>query len=158
MTKPSSNTLTWRPPVKLSEPAEYVNYWAYALIAYSGSEKACYIGQTIDIERRLHEHLTKRRPGRGSYHLFEWAEKAQVEVQAAILTSTAGTHKEATELEGYWLLLATQAGFITPGSENWGRLPQPTTLAGQPNQWPSLSIDLAVRPLATLVNKGAPFH
>ncbi|WP_323773624.1 GIY-YIG nuclease family protein [Alcanivorax sp.] len=139
---------------KTAEVDGHEHYWVYALIAYSGSEKACYIGQTIDIQRRLYEHLTKRRPGRGSYHLFEWAEKAQVEVQAAILTSTAGTHKEATELEGYWLLLATKAGFITPGSENWGQLPRPTTLAGQPNQWPSLNIDLAAKPLALLVNKG----
>jgi hypothetical protein len=91
---------------------------------------------------------------KGRAELFEWAEKAQEEVQAVILTSTAGTHRAATELEGHWLLLSTRVGFNTPGSENWGRLPQPAILAGRPNQWPSLNIDLAAKPLAVLVNKG----
>ncbi|PMV17582.1 MULTISPECIES: GIY-YIG nuclease family protein [unclassified Pseudomonas] len=113
-------------------------YWIYALIAQSedGDRRACYVGQAANPRRRFREHSNRQREGRGSYALFRWAELHQTEVHAVLLTWAAGTQSNATYYEGYWLQRAQNAGYETPDVQNWGRLPQPESLPGQPLQWP----------------------
>jgi hypothetical protein len=58
--------------------------------------------------------------------------------------------RQSIDLEGYWLKLAQQAGYETPGSDRWGRLPMPLELAGQPNVWPWERVALSALPLEHL--------
>ena len=125
-------------------------YWIYALLAHSTKDdqrKACYIGQTANLERRMREHLKPPRPGRGSAALFEWVAVEMAEVRVAILVRTDCDQSQATILEGYWLGLAVEAGFSVPGVHNWGRLPKPNHLEGLPTQWPVAEIMAASLPL-----------
>ncbi|EKN6008500.1 GIY-YIG nuclease family protein [Yersinia enterocolitica] len=126
-------------------------YWIYALMAHSNDNqrKACYIGQTCNIKRRFREHL-RHRIGRGSSPLFEWAAYEGVEVNAIVLAWVDGDQSRASHFEGYWLRLAVEAGFDTPNVHNWGRLPQPSVLAGQPARWPIVEILAASLPLIEL--------
>lgn len=113
-------------------------FWIYALIAHSsdGERKACYVGQAADTRKRFREHFHRQREGRGSYGLFRWAEHEQVDVRAVLITWAAGTQSNATYFEGYWLQRAQNAGYETPDVHNWGRLPRPESLPGQPLLWP----------------------
>lgn len=114
-------------------------FWIYALTAYSkdGKRKACYVGQAARMAKRFGEHYRQKREGHGSYSLFRWAEHEQVEVQAVVLTWAEGTQSNATYFEGYWLQKALGAGFEAPDVHNWGKLPRPDSLPGQPKQWPT---------------------
>ena len=133
-----------------------LGYWIYALTAHShdGERKACYIGQTVNLKRRFREHLRRNRPGRSSYALFEWADQEQVEVRATVLTWVDGDQSYASRLEGYWLKLAVEAGYAAPDEHNWGRLPQPSSPAGQPTHWPASEVLAAAQPLRELVERG----
>ena len=114
-------------------------FWIYALTAHSGDgkRKACYVGQAARMAKRFGEHYRQKREGRGSYSLFRWAEHEQVEVQAVVLTWAEGTQSNATYFEGYWLQRALSAGFEAPDAHNWGKLPRPSSMPGQPENWPT---------------------
>ncbi|MEB8056101.1 GIY-YIG nuclease family protein [Pseudomonas fulva] len=114
-------------------------FWIYALTAHSedGKRKACYVGQAARMAKRFGEHYRQKREGRGSYSLFRWAEHEKVEVQAVVLTWAEGTQSNATYFEGYWLQRALNAGFEAPDVQNWGKLPRPSSLPGQPEHWPT---------------------
>ena len=105
-----------------------------------GERKACYVGQATNPSKRFREHFRSHREGRGSYALFRWAALEQVDVQAVVLTWAAGTQSIATYFEGYWLQRAQNAGFETPDSQNWGQLPRPESLPGQPLHWPTAEV------------------
>lgn len=121
-------------------PTPLLPIWVYALTAFShdGSKRACYIGKTVNLRRRMGEHIMVRNGerDRGSYELFEWARAEKVEVRVTVLSVMVLDWRHSFELEGYWLKLAQQAGYETPGSERWGKLPMPLELAGQPSTWP----------------------
>lgn len=114
-------------------------FWIYALTAHSqdGRRKACYVGQAARLAKRFRAHLHRKREGHGSYALFRWAEHEQVDVQAVVLTWAKGTQSNATHFEGYWLQRALNAGFQAPDVHNWGNLPRPESLPGQPELWPT---------------------
>ncbi|WP_238346710.1 GIY-YIG nuclease family protein [Pseudomonas viciae] len=116
-------------------------FWIYALTAHSddGERKACYVGQAADLRKRFRDHLHRQREGRGSFALFQWAAREQVDVKAVVLTWAAGTQSNATYFEGYWLQRALAASFDAPDVQNWGNLPKPTSLPGQPTYWPAVA-------------------
>lgn len=131
------------PKVKGPKPPKIKDgFWIYALTAHSedGERKACYVGQATNPSKRFREHFRSHREGRGSYALFRWAALEQVDVQAVVLTWAAGTQSIATYFEGYWLQRAQNAGFETPDSQNWGQLPRPESLPGQPLHWPTAEV------------------
>jgi predicted GIY-YIG superfamily endonuclease len=123
-------------------PKTKSGFWIYALTAHSKDckRKACYVGQAANPAKRFREHFRSQREGRGSYALFQWAALEQVDVHAVVLTWAAGTHSNATYFEGYWLQRAQNAGFETPDSHNWGQLPRPESLPGQPFHWPTAEV------------------
>lgn len=114
-------------------------FWIYALLAHSkdGERKACYVGQAARIAKRFGEHFRQKREGRGSYALFRWASHEQVEIQAVVLAWAEGSQSNATYFEGYWLQRALNAGYEAPDVHNWGNLPRPDSLPGQPILWPT---------------------
>lgn len=128
-------------------------FWIYALIAQSkdGSRKACYVGQAARMAKRFREHFNQKREGHGSYALFRWAAHEQVEVQAVVLTWAEGTQSNATYFEGYWLQRALKAGFQAPDVHNWGNLPRPESLPGQPTIWPTELVQARAIPLVEVV-------
>lgn len=113
-------------------------YWIYVLLAHArdGRSKACYVGQTVNLKRRLREHLTRRAPGRTSFSLFEWATSELVEVRVAVVSCINGNQAQATAAESHWLSLAVSAGYETPDVQRWGRRPQTYDPAGRPHCWP----------------------
>ncbi|WP_285354306.1 GIY-YIG nuclease family protein [Pseudomonas sp. lyk4-R2A-10] len=145
------------PRVKGPKPPKIKDgFWIYALIAYSkdGKRKACYVGQAANPPKRFREHFRSQREGRGSYALFQWAALEQVEVQAVVLTWAAETQSNATYFEGYWLQRAQIAGFETPDSQNWGQLPRPESLPGQPTHWPTAEVQANSILLSEVVLQG----
>lgn len=127
-------------------------YWIYALVASGVAGDACYVGQTVRVLRRFREHQLRPRQGRGSSELFEWAVGHKTDVRVVILDvlksddPARNAARRASVLEGKWLWLAQAAGIETPKSENWGRLPTPSTVGDQ--VWPTDEIDEIARPLA----------
>ncbi|MCX4137198.1 GIY-YIG nuclease family protein [Paraburkholderia sp. SEWSISQ10-3 4] len=99
--------------------------WIYALHARCAFEekKACYIGQTVDLTRRLREHYLHRRPERSSFAFFEWAKENKEEVMVTLLERTDKGQSYATRCEGHWIHLARTAGYELPNVEKWGALP-----------------------------------
>lgn len=104
--------------------------WIYALLAQSGTQAACYIGQTASVMQRLSDHASQSRPGRGSDMFFRWSEEHNTPVHAVLLELIRGTEikgdtaKQATRLEGDWLQAAHRVDYLTPGVEKWGQLPR----------------------------------
>lgn len=130
--------------------------WIYALICTSRDERrrACYIGQTNNILRRFSQHLFHRIPGFTSSDLFNWALREQVEVYSVVLSYAIGDRDFSTALEGYWLKLATDAGFETPGVERWGNLPKPMVFPGQPEEWPTRQVRRVAKRIDLLIATG----
>lgn len=131
--------------------------WIYALIATSKDEKrnACYVGQTVKPIRRFKEHLLHQRPRRASAELFKWAKRESVDIRVVILSFAIGDWRFARELEGYWLRLAIEARFETPGLNGWGKnLPQSKKFPGQPDEWPFKQINEAENRLDRIVFTG----
>lgn len=104
--------------------------WIYALLARSHSEKACYIGQSTSVMRRISEHAKRSRHGKGADALFRWSDQQETDVHVVLLelsrsaATKADTARHATVLEGTWLSAAVEASYQTPGVEKWGRLPR----------------------------------
>lgn len=136
-------------------------HWIYALTAWSpgGAKRACYVGQTRNIPRRIRQHIKYRDESgeRVSGPFFVWASKASAQTRVTVLTELAGDCALAAQLEGYWLKLAQNAGYETPGSEHWGQLPRPLIMAGQPVRWPWERVVLQARILEEVAAlKAAP--
>ncbi|NWB99543.1 GIY-YIG nuclease family protein [Pseudomonas gingeri] len=141
-------------PPKQPKPRKITTgIWIYALLAHSkdGKRKACYVGQAADLRKRFRDHLHRPREGRGSFALFQWAAHEQVDIQAVGLTWVAKTQSNATYFEGYWLQRALQAGFEAPDVHNWGRLPKPGSLPGQPTHWPVAEVQASALSLVEVV-------
>lgn len=104
--------------------------WVYGLLARTRHGKACYIGQSASIMRRLAEHAKRSRCGRGSSPLYHWSDQHETNVHVVLLElckandSKADTARRATTVEGAWLSAAIEANYQTPGSEKWGQLPR----------------------------------
>ena len=134
--------------------------WVYALTAFSrdGTKRACYIGKTVDLSRRMREHrkVLHSRRVRSSYELFSWASAEDVEVRVTVLAVMDVDWFQSPLLEGYWLKLAQEAGYETPGSDRWGRLPKPVDLEGQPFSWPWERVALAALALEEMAEKSIP--
>lgn len=131
--------------------------WVYALTAFSrdGAKCACYIGKTVDLSRRIREHVKVLHGGRvrGSYELFAWAGAEGVEVRVTVLAVMDVDWFQSPHLEGYWLKLAQEAGCETPGADRWGRLPRPLQLQGQPCTWPCEKVALSALALDDIVER-----
>ncbi|MBF9044036.1 hypothetical protein HKCCE4037_11900 [Rhodobacterales bacterium HKCCE4037] len=127
-------------------------FWIYGLVATNGYRYACYVGQTVRLLRRLHEHAARSRNGRSSSALFEWADRHDADVEVIVLDLHLGKRgdpiagRTALELEGKWLWLAQTANIETPLSENWGwRLPKPSSDCVE--EWPSEEIKRSALPI-----------
>lgn len=133
-------------------------YWIYILLAHArdGRSKACYVGQTVNLKRRLREHLTRKVPGRTSFSLFEWATSAGVEVRVAVVSSMKGNQAQATAAESHWLSLAVSAGYETPDVQRWGRRPQAYDPVGSPHCWPEDDVLAASCKLTDVVEERIP--
>lgn len=97
--------------------------WVYALIATDADERACYIGSTGDLIRRMDEHRAMatrfRRSGRTSAEFFYWANQRHATVKVVILEEVRG--RSALSLsETTWTETARLAGWILPGVQRWG--------------------------------------
>lgn len=127
-------------------PTPLLPIWVYALTAFSqdGSKRACYIGKTVNLPRRMREHIMVRNGerDRGSYELFEWARAEKVEVRVTVLSVMVLGWRHSFELEGYWLKLAQQAGALE--------------LAGQPGTWPWERVVLSVLTLEHVAEGNSP--
>lgn len=97
------------------------NYWVYCLLVVKDERliKACYIGQSKNIQRRLKEHNKNTRIGKGSYHLHELAEENNAIIHIAVLEQLVCDRKTIDKLEADWINSALKAGFAIPGMSNW---------------------------------------
>lgn len=136
-----------------------LGYWIYGLIAGNHEKKACYIGQTTRCLRRFKDHQKRSRVGKGSYGLFEWADRYDLPIRAVILdyvpnlAGKSATAQKATILEGTWLMLAIEAGYETPLIENWGQLPTDRTAIDHP--WPDKDVESRAIPVDAAI-EGTP--
>lgn len=146
-------------PLGLKDPSRDLipGYWIYGLFARHDGDRACYIGQAVDYWRRAKDHL-RGKEGRSSWDLMRWAEDRGVDVEFALLEFVPGqrrTHAPAaaaTAIEGLWLGRAKAAGFLVPGVERWGGLPQPKL--GDDLGWPEADVAQVRRSLGTVVSDG----
>lgn len=134
-------------------------YAIYALLAYGSSSqtRACYIGQSVNMMRRLREHLARNRGRRGSCELFEWAAKEELQVLCIVLMVGQSSQAAALSCEREWLLRALCAGFEAPGAERWAKTAAPAY--GDRlllTDWPDKSIRLAAKPIADVVALRSP--
>lgn len=97
--------------------------WVYALIAYDSDAKACYIGSTSDLIRRMDEHRVmsgrRRKSGRSSLEFFSWAKQRHASVKVVILDEVRGRSALALR-EAEWTETARLAGWTLPAVERWG--------------------------------------
>ncbi len=133
--------------------------WIYALMARSPSEKACYIGQSASVMRRMAEHAKRSRQGRGSDEFFRWSDQHEAEVHVVLLelcrsaVTQADTARRATLLEGTWLSAAVEAAYQTPDVEKWGGLPRSPD---QPRSFRENAIWQAAKPFEDVVQCSPP--
>ncbi|WP_316894381.1 GIY-YIG nuclease family protein [Ralstonia mannitolilytica] len=95
------------------------DFWIYALVASDPTLKACYIGQTRDLSRRMREHWKRRAGERGSGPLFEWATQYGLTVNVVLLESLSGSQGSADRAEAAWFARAVAEGYELPGVEYW---------------------------------------
>lgn len=97
--------------------------WVYGLVAYDDDEKACYIGSTCDLIRRMEEHRSmarrRRKSGRTSAEFFSWAKQRQASVKVIILDEVRGRCALALR-EAAWTQTAGLTGWILPAVDRWG--------------------------------------
>lgn len=117
---------------------ENQTFWIYALIADSieSEKKACYIGQTVNLSRRLKEHYKNNRVGKSSYHLHSWARNENMNVKCVILSEIIADQQKASILENFWFGLAKKAGFETPNSDVWANSKNAEGFVGDYQFWP----------------------
>ncbi len=96
------------------------DFWIYALFAQNAAEKACYIGQTRNVSRRMREHWKRRADDQGSRPLFDWAEERSLVVNVTLVQALSGNQQDANCAEAEWFARATAAGYELPGAEIWG--------------------------------------
>jgi len=149
-----------KPKERKSRKSMLGGTWIYALIAHSqdGARKACYIGQTVNLRRRFKDHFMRPRFGYSSFALVEWAALEKVDIRVTVLSWIVGNQAIRTRFEGYWIRLATQAGFETPDIHRWGNLPTSDNPIGQPKNWPTEDIVAASIPLAIAAKEKLALH
>ncbi|WP_256991560.1 GIY-YIG nuclease family protein [Burkholderia sp. AU6039] len=96
------------------------DFWIYVLFAQSAAEKACYIGQTRNVSRRMREHWRRRTGNQGSRSLFDWAEERSLAVNVTLVQAVFGNQQDADCAEAEWFARAAAAGYELPGAEVWG--------------------------------------
>ena len=122
--------------------------WIYGLLAFAqDGSKACYVGQTASLNKRVRYHANNHSEN-SSYHLKKWAREHGCEVQIVLLAHADIDESSAAILEGYWLQLATQADFRTPGVSQWGNLPKTEHYPSMPAIWPEAHVIAAQMPLS----------
>lgn len=133
--------------------------WVYGLLARTSEGKACYIGQSASIMRRLAEHYNRSRHGRGSDAFFRWSDQQAAEVHVVLLelckpaATKAETAQQATLIEGTWLAAAIEAAYQTPGSEKWGQLPNSPD---QPRSFQDRLVWKAAMPFTDVIEHSPP--
>jgi hypothetical protein len=135
-------------------------FWVYALIAFSESsnKKACYIGQTVNLLRRLKEHNKNKRVGKSSYYLHLWAAEEETVVKCIILSKIKGNQQKASVLENYWFELAKQDGFETPNSDAWASSKNAENYFGEYKTWPEAKINSRSLDLVYVVEQEIPVN
>lgn len=104
---------------------EAVGCYIYALVAEHGSEVACYIGQTIRLDRRMRDHLRTAGTERSSGKLFDYAHLHGCDVKVVVLDVVPKTVVEkhdfssAALAEAEWCSRAENAGMHLPGIDTW---------------------------------------
>lgn len=149
-----------KPKERKSRKSMLGGTWIYTLTAQSqdGMRRACYVGQTVNLRKRFKDHYMRPRPGRSSHALVEWAAFEKVDIRVTVLSWIAGDQSIRLRFEGYWISLATQAGFETPDVHRWGNLPIPDDPVGQPKTWPHKEIAAASIPLSIAAKEKVDFH
>jgi hypothetical protein len=131
-------------------------FWIYGLFAFSkfSDKKACYIGQTVNLKRRLKEHHKNKRFGKGSHSLHSWADEEGTNLKCIILSKIIGNQQEASILENYWFGLAKLIGFETPNSEFWANSKKSQGYIGDFQVWPESLINSRLEDLSMVVDQG----
>lgn len=111
----------------------------YALIAISSlQEMACYIGCTVNFQRRMEEHYAlayeARFPDGTSSELFAWAKSRKIDVYVAVLEKVLGRSRMYMQ-ERVWTDSARSAGWFLPGSERWASRVARTIASNSEAQW-----------------------
>ncbi|PMS19747.1 hypothetical protein C0Z18_13020 [Trinickia dabaoshanensis] len=127
------------------------DFWIYALVAHTSTERACYIGQTRNVGRRMREHWKRRDGTRASRPLFDWATERSLSINATLLQALTGNQNDADDAEDEWVARATDAGFVLPGSEVWAPRQQVVRKSG--NAWPSIAVQRNGRSLAMIASR-----
>ena len=127
------------------------DFWIYALIAQTATERACYIGQTRNVGRRMREHWKRRDGERASGPLFDWATERSVSVNATLLQALTGSQNDADGAEAEWIARASAAGFVLPGLGAWA--PRQQVVRQSVNVWPSISVRRNGRSLAMIASR-----
>lgn len=149
-----------KPKERRSRKSLLEGTWIYALTAQShdGTRRACYVGQTVNLRKRFKDHYMRPRPGRSSYALVEWAASEGVDIRATVLSWIVGDQSIRSRFEGYWISLASEAGFETPDIHRWGNLPTTDNPVGQPKVWPASEIMAASIQLSVAAKEKLDFH
>ena len=139
---------------------ENQTFWIYALVSFSkvSNKKACYIGQTVKLARRLKEHYKNNRVGKSSYHLHVWAEMEATVVSCVVLSKVIGNQQEASVFENYWFKLAKQSGFFTPNSASWANSSNSKNFVGVYKIWPEVLINSKLIELTEIVEHKRPIQ
>ncbi|WP_232437022.1 GIY-YIG nuclease family protein [Burkholderia ubonensis] len=114
------------------------DFWIYALFAQNAAEKACYIGQTRNVSRRMREHWKRRAGDQGSRSLFDWAKERSLAVNVTLVQALSGNQKDADCAEAEWFARATAAGYELPGAEIWGPKARGSRIPSR--AWPSAKV------------------
>lgn len=96
-------------------------YWIYCLFLVRDNQllEACYIGQTKNINRRIKEHHSNSRKGKGSFYLHDLAQKSNALIHIAILENLICNRSTIDEREAVWIKSVLDQGFVFPGINNW---------------------------------------
>lgn len=111
------------------------DFWIYALVAQNATRRACYIGQTRNVARRMREHWKRRTGEHGSRPLFDWATENRLPITATLLQALSGNQDDADRAEAEWLARATAAGYELPDVEVWA--PRKVRFQKANGNWPS---------------------
>jgi GIY-YIG catalytic domain len=124
------------PPVRSTIQKRKRIYSVYAFLAINENQcKACYIGVTVDLNRRFKEHTTRKQKDRASSNFFAWVEENDAQIFYATLASVLCTQSDSLKHESHWVKLALDAGYEAPGIKRWMPNPKRWAKSGQPELW-----------------------
>lgn len=127
--------------------------WIYGLLAHADDgSKACYIGQTANLKKRLRHHADSQKEAT-SFYLKQWAETMKCQIHVVLLAHAHISEPKCRVLEGYWLQLAMKAGYLTPAVERWGNLPKVPEYPSMPLIWPALAIEKIAQSLRLMTEQ-----